>query len=109
MTIYDEAWAFAGTVGGSGPRSGSVTLRWSSPAKVRAQAAITSMGGSEGNRGEIGFSAYVQSGQYHTIGNDRFYTSWAPVFFMDDVTQLDIGARSDDGFVWGGATIMFWS
>lgn len=89
------------TPGGEGESSDSASLRFPSPRNITAQAAIGGIGGSP-PIGEVGFSAYVQDGAFHTIGSDR-YGSWAHVFFGNRVTQLDLSARSYDAWVSGSA------
>jgi hypothetical protein len=102
VAIYDEGWAYLVC---DGDESHTINLRWNRPVNVKGQAALSGLG--QDAICAIGFSAYVQSGQYHTIGSmDR--GNWMPVFFMDDVTQLDISARSLQGWMRGGATLMLW-
>jgi hypothetical protein len=106
MAINHPWWAAVSTPGGSGGSSHSVSLRFGSPRNITAQAAIGGLGGAP-PVGEIGFSAYVQDGAYHTLGSD-VYGTWAHVFFGNRVTQLDVSARSYDAWVSGSAIVYSW-
>jgi hypothetical protein len=100
-------------------------MRWPQPRKVTAQAAISAVGTPPGGTigpgrelgSEVGFSRYMRSGKRYGIGMPFaiyesgypvFVGSWAPVFFMDDITELEVGVRSWYGWVTGGATVRLW-
>lgn len=106
MPIVSSWWATVGTPGGGGFSSGSVSWRFPKPISITAQAAVGGFGGSDPT-GEIGFSAFVQDGQFKTIGSDVF-GSWAHVLFVDNVTQVDLSARSFDAWVNGSAVAYQW-
>lgn len=107
MAITGYYWALVGTPGGSGGSSGSVSWHFPQPLSITAQAAVGSMGGTD-TWGEVGFSAYVQGGIYKTIGGEG-YGSWEGMFFGDNITQLNISARSYDGWVDGSAMGYIWN
>ena len=102
MAIYGETWAMITTPGGSDPNSASVTWRWPSGVKIKAQAAVTGFGTGGDAWFRFGFSSYVRSGHHETLRLP------VPVFFMDDVTELEISATTNEGWVNGGATGLLW-
>ena len=106
MAINNRWWLIVGTPGGSGGSSASVSWRFGGPLNITAQAAIGGFGGAD-PIGEIGFSAYVQDGAYHTLG-DEVYGTWAHIFFGNGLTQLDVSARSYDAWVSGSAIGFSW-
>jgi hypothetical protein len=103
MPIVDSRWALMNTPGGEGSGSTSVTWRFPREVTINAQAAINGVGFSDGYNAWVGFSAYVQRGQYHTI------PAWTGVLFMDGVTEVEISAWSFDGWVLAGAMGLVWS
>lgn len=107
MPIVNAWWATVGTAGGSGGSSGTVSWRFPAPISITAQAAIGGYGGVDPT-GEIGFSAYVQNGQFFPVGGDG-YGSWWHVLFLDNVTQVDVSARSYDAWVAGTAVAYQWA
>ena len=104
MPIVSSCWANVWTAGGGGT-SNVVTWRFATPVTLTAQAAMSGHGGYPV---EVGFSAFVAGGQFHPIG-DEHYGSRAPTLFMDRVTQVDVEARSWDGWVSGGASGYVWT
>jgi hypothetical protein len=106
MTIVARHFTLVANGGGSGGHSATSTLRWPSPLIITAQAAVSGFGGTD-QVGEVGFSSYVDAGAFHTIGSDQ-YGSRGAVFFGGRTTQLDVEARSYDGWVGGGAVVYAW-
>lgn len=102
--IYAAVWASVRTAVGSGGTSATISWRFQAPLNITAQAAI---GEFQGAIGEIGFSAFVQDGTFHLLGDDHF-GSWSRVFFEQRVTQIDVSARSFDGPVNGSAVGYIW-
>jgi hypothetical protein len=101
MPITDAYWALLATPGGDDVTSASVTWRFPRGLNITAQAGINGLGTAGGYYGQLGVTDYVQSGQYHT-------TSYAAVFFMHDVTEVEISAWSFDGWIGGGACAYVW-
>jgi hypothetical protein len=110
MTIYDEWWAWVWTRG-PGPSSASALLRWPQRKRVTAQAAISGIGPALDKTyplsgSEIGFSQYVRSGKRHYVTAEA--PDFAPVFFMDDINELEVTVSSWSGWITGGATVRLW-
>lgn len=106
MSIIGGWFAKVGNSGGHGYHSSTVSWRFASPVNISAQAAVGSFGGID-LTADVGFSAYVQDGQYHSLGDNRMGT-WPHVLWLDRVTQVDISELSYDGFVRGTAVAYWW-
>jgi hypothetical protein len=74
---------------------------------ITAQAAVGAYGGAD-PVGEVGFSGLVRHDQYVTLGNDG-YGTWERILFADDVTRIDVSARSYDAWVAGSAVAYQWA
>jgi hypothetical protein len=98
VSIYDAWWALLPT-----PFEGSSSVTWRFPrgVNITAQAAINGIGGSEPPYAQVGFTGYVQSGQHKVAPH-------VPVFFMDDVTELEINAFGFQCWVDAGACGYLW-
>lgn len=68
---------------------------------------MSGLGGTDPT-GEVGFWTYVDGGRYTVIGGDG-YGTWAGVALLYHATQIDISARSYDGWVAGSAVGYLWS
>ncbi|MGW1071474.1 hypothetical protein [Streptomyces sp. NPDC002537] len=106
MAIYGAYFASLGTPGGSGGTSNSISWLFGQPVNISAQAAVGGIGGT-GLIGEVGFSSCVQGGTFKPIGGEG-YGTWDHVIFLDNVTEVDISARSWDGWVTGTAVANAW-
>ena len=102
--IFAEQFASVRTGGGPGGATATISWRFQVPVNITAQAAI---GEFQGAIGEIGFSAFVQDGTFHPLGDDHF-GSWSRVLFGERMTQIDVSARSFDGPVNGSAVGYIW-
>ena len=99
MGIYDKVWALLSTSGGD-PYGASASATWRFPQGVNltSQMAINGVGGASG---AIGVSSYVQAGQYYQANSPA-------VFFMDNVTEVEITAWAVNGWLSGGACGYLW-
>jgi hypothetical protein len=96
VAISQAVWAELHTVG-TGWRSASVSWRFGDSVSVTASAALTFIGGlAEGGAPIVatGFTGYVQDGQYKRIDS----TDPWPIFFMDNVSQVDIELLAQNTF-----------
>jgi hypothetical protein len=100
MGIYDKVWATLSTPGGSPyATSASFTWRWPQGVNLTSQIAMNGAGGASG---AIGVSSYVQSGQYQQVNPP------AAVFFMDNVTEVEISIWAANGWMSGSACGYLW-
>jgi hypothetical protein len=104
--INDWTWAVASSSGSRG-HSSSVSVRFANPTYVTAQAAISGVGGTDPTA-EVGFSGWVDRGQWTQAGHDG-YGTWASFVALEHVTQIDFSARTYDAWVNGSAVFYIWS
>ena len=98
-TIRDRFWHGL-YLRSSGGITSMATLRFPRPSLVTAQVSINFFTG--GGRGELGFAGYERWGRYVVIP-DR-----PGAFFMDGVTQIDVGGLAVECGVGGSVVGYFW-